>query len=283
MEYKFIKDSVDLLKAVDDFDERDFRGCSDTQIESLEELLPEYVYLPESYYEFLRFGGHGICDMLNGTNFYFSQVFGLRAERKPQILKDMGFFSENFDDKSYLTDELFLFYYHQGYFARFFYLDAGSDPNIFYYETGLPHDFLLTQEQSFSQYLYTEVASFVAQYQEEITNVDIELRNRVKRYRHGLLDMLDVLESLPASTGTKLTQDANRRYSEILRNTSRLLFNYPYYKLYEYEYVFSPKNYSNSQEEEAGKSQELLEMMYGLEKEGEGLISYVRELKSQNT
>ncbi len=280
MEYKFIKDSVDLLKAVDDFDEREFRGCSETQIESLEQLLPEYLYLPESYYEFLRFGGQGICDMLNSTNFYFSQVYALRAERKPQILKDMGFFSENFDYKSYLTDELFLFYYHQGYFARFFYLDAGSDPNIYYYEAGLPHEFLLTQEQSFSQYLYTEVASFVAQYQEKITNVDIELRNRVKRYRHGLLDMLDVLESLPASTGTKLTQDANRRYSEILRNTSRLIFDYPYYELYEYEYVFSPKNYSNSQEEEAGKSQELLEMMYGLEKEGKELISYVRELGS---
>ena len=282
MEYKFIKDSVDLLKAVDDFNERDFRGCSETQIESLEELLPEYVYLPESYCEFLRFGGHGICDMLNGTNFYFSQVYGLRAERKPQILKDMGFFTENFD-KSYLTDELFLFYYHQGYFARFFYLDGGSDPSIFYYESGLPHDYLLTQEQSFSEYLYTEVASFVAQYQEKITKVDIELRNRVKRYRHGLLDMLDVLESLPASTGTKLTQDANREYSEILRNISRLIFNYRYYKLYGYEYVFSPKNYSNSQKEEAGKSQELLERMYGLEKEGEELISYVRELKSQNT
>jgi hypothetical protein len=210
MEYKFIRDSVDILTGADDFDEREFRGCSEAQIEALEKLLPEYFYLPESYYEFLKFGGNGISNMLSNTDFYFSQIYALRAERKPQILKDTGFFSENFDCKSYLTDELFLFYYHQGYFARFFYLDAGSDPNIYYYESGLPHEFLLTQQQSFSQYLYTEVASFVAQYQEEITKVDIELRNRVKRYRHGLLDMLDVLESLPASTGTKLTHDANR-------------------------------------------------------------------------
>jgi len=255
MEYQFIKESVDLLKAVDDFDERDFRGCSETEIEALEKLLPEYVYLPEAYEEFLKFGGHGICDMLRGTDFYFS----------------------------YLGEELFLFYYHQGYFARFFYLDGGSDPFIFYYEAGLPRDFLLTQEQSFSQYLYAEVENFVAHYQENIAKVDIELRNRVKRYRHGLVDMLDVLASLPASTGTKLTEDANREYSEILRNISRLIFNYRYYKLYGYEYVFSPKNYSTSQKEEAGISQELLERMYSLEREGEELISYVKKLKAQNT
>jgi hypothetical protein len=95
--------------------------------------------------------------------------------------------------------------------------------------------------------------------------------------------MLDVLESLPASIGTKLTQDANRQYSEILLNTYRLLFNYPYYKLYEYEYVFSPKNYSNFQKVEIDNPQELVEMMYGLEKEGEQLVSYVRELKARDT
>ncbi|HZF97814.1 MAG TPA: SMI1/KNR4 family protein [Pseudoxanthomonas sp.] len=202
MEYIFIKDIVDLLNTVDDFYRRDFRECSETEIETLEKLLPEYVYLPESYEEFLRFGGHGICDMLRGTDFYFSQIYALRKERTPQILKDMGFSPENFD-KSYLREELFIFYYRQGYFGRFFYLEGGSDPSIFYYESGLPHDFLITQEQSFSQYLYAEVENFVEQYRKNIAEVDTELRSRVKRYRHGLMNTLDVLASIPAHISAK--------------------------------------------------------------------------------
>ena len=71
MEYKFIGDSVNLLRGVEDFDERAFSGCSEAQIEALEKLLPEYFYLPESYYEFLKFGGNGIFTMLTSTNFYF--------------------------------------------------------------------------------------------------------------------------------------------------------------------------------------------------------------------
>ncbi|MEQ8541536.1 MAG: hypothetical protein RIB93_29255 [Coleofasciculus sp. D1-CHI-01] len=279
MEYKFIRDTVDLITKVGNFDEREFRGCTESQIEALEHLLPEYSYLPESYYEFLKFGGNGICSMLSGTDFYFPQVYALRAERKLQNLKSAGFFSEKFDYDSYLKNELFLFYYHQGYFARFFYMDGSDDPNIYYYEAGLPYDFLLTQEQSFSQYLYTEVASFITQYQQSIVNVDIELRNRVKFYRNGLLDTLDALESIPVSTGTKLTQDAKRRYAEIIRNTYRLLFDYPFYALYEYDYVFSPKNYSQSPEMGNDDLQELVEMMYELEKEGKDIIFYVNELK----
>ena len=141
---------------------------------------------------------------------------------------------------------------------------------------------MLTQEQTFSQYLYTEVSNFVNQYQENVTNVDISLRNRVKHYRHEILALLEALESVPDSTGTKLTQDANRRYAEILRNTYHLIFNYSYYELYEYEYVFSPKNYSNPQKGETAKSKQLMEMMFNLEKEGKQLVSYVRELKASH-
>ena len=282
MKYKFIRDTVELLTKVNEFDEREFRGCTESQIEALEYLLPEYLYLPESYYEFLKFGGNGICNMLSGTDFYFSQIYALVAERKPQNLQYMRFFSENFNFKFYLRDNLFLFYYHQGYFARFFYLDTGSDPIIYYYESGLPYDFLLTQEQSFSQYLYTEVASFITQYQESIVNVDIELRNRGKLYRNKILDTLDAIESIPAATGTKLTQDAKWRYTEIIRNTYQLLFNYRFYTLYEHDYVFSPNNYSQPTEMSTDDLQELVGMMYELEKEGKELLFYVNELKKKN-
>jgi len=44
------------------------------------------------------------------------------------------------------------------------------------------------------------------------------------------------------------------------------MFNYPYYELYEYEYVFSPKNCSGSQQEGAGESKESLKTMYSQKK-----------------
>jgi hypothetical protein len=278
MEYKFIGDSVNLLRGVEDFDEREFRGCTEAQIEALEQLLPEYSYLPESYYEFLKFGGNGICDMLSGTNFYFPKIYSLTVGKKLQELKETGFFSGKFDYDSYLRDNLFLFYYHQGYFARFFDINSIDDPNIYYYESGLPYDFLLTQQQSFSQYLYAEVASFITHYQESIVNVDIELRNRVKGYRHGLLNMLDALEATPVSTGTKLAQDAKQRYDQIFRNTYRLLFCYRFYHMYESDYVFSPKHYSQSPEIRGNELDKLLENMYELEKEGKSLVLYVMKL-----
>jgi ferritin len=53
--------------------------------------------------------------------------------------------------------------------------------------------------------------------------------------------------------------------------------------VYESSYVFSPKNYINHQERENNNLQELIEMMYNLEKEGKQLVSYVRELKARDT
>lgn len=278
MEYQFIQNSVDLLKNVDDFDEREFRGCSESQIEALEELLPEYSYLPESYYEFLKFGGNGICNMLKGTNFYFPQIYNLRKGGKIQNLKNEQFFSENFDYASHLTDDLFLLYFHQGYFARFFYLDAGSDPSIYYYEAGQPYHFLLSQEQSFSEYFYTEVSAFVARYQEKIPTVDMELLNRVKSYRHGILNLLERLEFLSASEDKNLFDDFEMRYIDILEQ-SYSIFDYAYFEIYEYSYVFSQKGNFNSSKWQGHKLQELVKMMSELEKEGKELVSYVRALK----
>jgi len=282
MEYKFIGDSVNLLRGVEDFDEREFRGCSKAQIEALQDLLPEYFYLPDSYYEFLRFGGNGICDMLSGTDFYFPQIYSLTGGKKLQELKEASFFPESFNYNSYLTDDVFLFYYHQGYFIRLFYLLAGSDPNVFYYEAGLSEEFLLSQQQSFSQYLYTEVSHFIAQYQDRVSAVDEELKSRVKKYRCGLLDVLDLLDAIPGLQDMSLAQNARKRYSEILFNTYSI-FSYGYRQVYESSYVFSPKNYINHQERENNNLQELIEMMYNLEKEGKQLVSYVRELKARDT
>lgn len=281
MEYQFIKDSVNLLKEIDDFDERDFRGCTEEQIERLEQLLPEYTYIPESYYEYLIFGGNGICNMLNGTDFYFPQIYTLRAEQKIIHLKDTNFFAPHFDVESDLTDQLFLFYFHQGYFARFFYLDAGDDPNIYYYEAGLKYKFILTQEQTFSEYLYSEVSNFIAQYQEIIATIDIGLRNRVKNYRQGILGILDRLENFPDTVDREFVEKAVKNYLAILRKTYSLLFEYRFYTVYQYEYVFSPTINLSYVESEAQKVQELTKTISELEDEGKELISYIKELKSK--
>ncbi len=281
MEYELIKDSVNLLKEIDDFDERDFRGCSEEQIERLEQLLPEYTYLPESYCEFLRFGGNGICNMLSGTEFYFPQIYSLTTEQKIRNLKDTNFFAPDFDFEYQLMDSLFLFYFHQGYFGRFFHLNLGEDPDIYYYEAGLKNTFLLTQEQTFSEYLYAEVSNFVAQYKEIIVTIDIGLRNRVKNYRQGILGILDRLENLTDHVDQEFVDQAVKNYLAILRKTYSLLFEYKYYTVYQYEYVFSPTTNPSYLESEAEIVQEITKTISELGKQGKDLISYVKELKAK--
>jgi len=281
MSYKFIKKTVDLFKADGNFDEREFRGCSKTRIKSLEEFLPPlYPYIPEAYYEFLTFGGNGICDILYGTDFFFPQVYAMRRERKVHGLKKMGFFSKNFEYERWLGDELFLFYYHKGCFARFFHLNESDDPEVYYYEPGISNVSLVRQNQSFSQYLFSEVQHFLTRYNSRIKSIDEELHERIKHYRKGLLDILEQLDALPLYECTKFSQEAKTRYTEILRNTYRLLLGYRYFKLHDYECIFPVANYMNIPWCETSRSGVLLERMRELESEARDLTAYTCKLKN---
>ena len=76
-----------------------------------------------------------------------------------------------------------------------------------------------------SEYLYSEVQNFIICYQEKILTVDAELQNRVKNYRCHILDILDILETLPISNNLSLLEDAKIYYKKIFQNLYRI-FDY---------------------------------------------------------
>ena len=99
--------------------------------------------LPLAYEEFLEFGGHGIVDLLQTSNFYYNDVCAHRKQKKVEELYKQGdFFHPEFNHKLNINSRLFLSYYHQGYFIRVFYLTYfDENPEILYYETGSIYTF----------------------------------------------------------------------------------------------------------------------------------------------
>ena len=112
MNYEYIQDAVDCINRINCIDKREIRGCSFEEIENLRDLLDPHP-LPLAYEEFLEFGGHGIADLLQTSNFYYDDVCTHRKQKKVETLYKQGnFFHSDFNHELNVNNRLFLSYYH---------------------------------------------------------------------------------------------------------------------------------------------------------------------------
>lgn len=115
---------VDRLKAIPRYAEVAFQGCTEEEINALEERL--HVSLPQSYRAFLRTMGHGVDD------FMVSDRWTFKIDDLPKIARDKEY--EDFCD---LPENYFVFADRSGYWWVFFILDGiNEDPPVYGFDDG---------------------------------------------------------------------------------------------------------------------------------------------------
>ena len=76
----YLDESIQKIRNLNAFEDWEFRGCSDQEIQALEQELPNHLRLPGAYVEFLQFCGHGLAFFLQGDDFFYSHI--LRMQKK---------------------------------------------------------------------------------------------------------------------------------------------------------------------------------------------------------
>jgi len=75
----FIEKILERLATVDTFDPREFSGCSEMEISTLEQAHPQMIALPSTYKEFLSFSGKGLVYMQPSSTFYYSGILAFTS------------------------------------------------------------------------------------------------------------------------------------------------------------------------------------------------------------
>lgn len=273
MEYQYLKEAIEIIKSIDDFDPREFRGCSEEEIDALNDIFSIEYTIPDAYEEFLCFGGHGIANMLRGTRFYYNDVYQMNKGKMLMYFYEQGhFFPKDFDLKFGINDQTLVFYNHQDYFIRAFYLGAVSDTDVYYYKAGMPHNCLVYQEQVFADYFLAECLKFKEEYHKLILSEDKGLQTRVRSYRKNILDTLDILQPTENQTLTKEHKLLLTSYNAI-NNRLYDLFNYQFITIHEGNYIMDKVDWTFSTD--------LVHINHQIEQtkeEGEELIAYIEWL-----
>jgi hypothetical protein len=294
MKYNYIQAAVDVLTNIDDFDPREFRGCSHDEVRKLEELifkddkhywdtvnsaesypeLKKYVkFLSDAYDEFLYFGGNGICGMLQGSNFYYNSVYFMQQTNLFQELKDQGnFFAENFDFST-IKDQMIIFC-HQGYFIRSIDISDSYNPAVFYYQAGMQYDRLSYQKIDFSEFLLEESLRYKELYQQTVLQADKGLQQRVKSYKTKVFDMIDLLEPVVKANNTEGNRFLLDTYYDIdYRMPDLFTYSGTPHNKYKHLANFSHKfiEYNSGLENQ----REIVHLMDETAEQGEELLAYI--------
>jgi hypothetical protein len=111
----------ELIAAGLAFDEADFRGCTEEEIQSIEDRFR--IHLPTSYRDFLRVMGHDAGDFLVGSDYVFPKMLGFRGGAEELLRKSGSGFT--------LPPTAFVFFSHQGYTYEWFDCnDREADPPV---------------------------------------------------------------------------------------------------------------------------------------------------------
>jgi len=120
------------------------KPCSENEISLLEQRIGHP--LPKAYREFLLWAGHGAGHLMQGSDFYYDDLDGLR-EAAVELLQEDNIFQR-------LPSNAFVFYMHQGYQFAYFLLGHGDDPPIYAYVEGQDEPEFPEQAPSYSVFLY---------------------------------------------------------------------------------------------------------------------------------
>lgn len=224
MNYEYIQDTVNCINDIDCIDNREIRGCSFAEVEHLKALLNPHP-LPLAYEEFLEFGGHGIVDLLQTSNFYYSDVCANYENDKVHLLyEEGGFFHKEFNSSLNINKRLFLCYYHQGYFMRVFYLTYFDDnPEMFFYESGAIYTSFVVSNMTFSEYLLAECQQYAQQTKELYNNLSPTTRNKFMSYKKMIWDLIEELELYIAQYFSETNEYIYAAYLKNAANLNQIL------------------------------------------------------------
>jgi hypothetical protein len=134
-----VKEFANLLIKNELATSEELQGCSEKEIEQLEEHIG--AKLPQTYREFLTLMGHDAGIFWRGTDYLYKSVFDLTEYARETMM----------DGSFKLPNDAFVFSSHQGYFFAYFRLSDGDDPPIYSYMEEEPYPTKWTE--SFSECL----------------------------------------------------------------------------------------------------------------------------------
>ncbi|MDC7232908.1 MAG: hypothetical protein PQJ58_06725 [Spirochaetales bacterium] len=196
--YKYINKVVELVEQLEWLDPREIIGCSEQEIDALDDLFDEGFFLPDSYGEFLKYCGHGFGNILQRESFFYNDIYALNKKNYiRKLYQDKGFFHPDF--KEQFLDYMFLCYKHQDYFIRGFDLLDFEDPQVSYYEAGMLNRAFVLQDQSFSEYFSAEISQNVALIESSFKKLVKPLQKLFLIQKCAILNILDSLEESQSS------------------------------------------------------------------------------------
>jgi hypothetical protein len=193
------------LQQLDYFDDREFIGCTEAEIEELEALHPQSIRLPEAYKDFLRVGGKTFTDLRPMEVFYWHHLKLGWGEG--------GLFTDFFDPERFRShffpdntniifpENGFPFMAHMGYQCRFFICDGkDEDPLVYYFDDSPKLTYYKDTGIRYSELITSYVDGFIDQHQEKLQDHP-RLQKPYNEFKRMLFEMMDLSEGLKAYEG----------------------------------------------------------------------------------
>lgn len=191
MEYSFVGKVSTLLQEVEDITSDDIVGCSDEELNYLEELHPYKVKLPQAYRIFMNNYGKGIAEMRPVSDFFYKHLLVMMKDNSNGFpnLYDKEFFHRKITPRSepplYFPENAFIFASHEGYQFHFFYCDGEEDPITYFMEYN-PEGKSFRQSKRYSELMIEYVEGFLFFHKELVNRrrdklpVFMELKQKIK-------------------------------------------------------------------------------------------------------
>lgn len=118
------------------------KGCSEKEVKKIESYYN--IKLPDTYIDFLMIMGKSAGKFMLGSSAFYNDIFSLKDEANDLL-------EEN--DMNPLSEDVFVFWVHQGYQFTFFDLKDGGNPPFYWYCEGIHKHGFEKKGDSFTQFL----------------------------------------------------------------------------------------------------------------------------------
>ncbi|BAZ27653.1 hypothetical protein NIES4074_00800 [Cylindrospermum sp. NIES-4074] len=232
----YLDKSIEKIKNLNAFEDWELKGCSDQEIQALEQELTNGLTLPGAYVEFLQFCGHGLGFMLEGDDFYYPHV--LRMQRQGELKSLMESDRFNGSLKELFCPDMFMIYqHHGGEFVRFIRLTEEDNPTVYYFEDATNFNSYRIQEDHFSSYFLFEVEKYVEIHKNLVLDSPQILQNKIIAYKQRLHELVDLLALINERYPRYINNYLFERYNSALQNIYTLFM--PHRTFYKSDFLIS--------------------------------------------
>lgn len=232
----YLDKSIEKIKNLNAFEDWECKGCSNQEIQALEQELPNGLKLPGAYVEFLQFCGHGLGFLLQGDNFFYSHI--LRMQKKGELEKLMT--SDRYQGslkEAFAADMFMIYQHHGGEFVRFIKLTEGNDPAVYYFKDAINFTGYHIQEDSFSKYFLFEIEKYIQIHSRIVLDSPQVLQDKIINYKKRLHELVTVLTSINERYHRPINNYLLKRYSRALEDIYTLFMTHK--QFYESDFLIS--------------------------------------------